>query len=582
MCSSDLLCLNIVRVDKVFPFLGWIKNYNKDYLAGDLLAGVVVGIMLIPQGMAYAMIAGLPPIYGIYAAFFPQVIYQLFGTSRQIAIGPVATDSILIASGIGAIAATGSVEYTDAAILLSLMVGTTLLLMRVFRLGFLVNFLSRPVISGFTLGAAFIIIISQLKYLLGIQIERSESVFVSLQNIFLELNGLNELSLLIGLLAIAVIVMLKKVTPKIPGILLVVGLGIYFSKTMQLDINVVGDIPAGLPVFSVPNIDWSTFGKLLVFAITFSLIIYMEAMAIGKSFESSQNDYKIDANKELLAMGITNIVGSFFQSFPVSAGFSRTAVNVQSGAKTGLAAIISATVIGLVLLFLIPLFYYLPHAVLAAIIIVAVMKLIDLKLIRSLWVSDKKDFYMLGFTAISTLVFGILTGLMLGVGLSLIMVIYRVSYPHIAIEGRIKGTNEFRNVKRFANLEEFDDLVVVRLDAQLFFANLNYFESQLSKIVSDKGVALNTIIINAIAINGIDSSASFMLDKMVKNYREKGVETFFAAVKGPIRDKMKKTGLYETIGSDKFFLNVDNAIKYAHGEQFDRRDNIVSQSNFGT
>ena len=582
MCSSDLLCLNIVRVDKVFPFLGWIKNYNKDYLAGDLLAGVVVGIMLIPQGMAYAMIAGLPPIYGIYAAFFPQVIYQLFGTSRQIAIGPVATDSILIASGIGAIAATGSVEYTDAAILLSLMVGTTLLLMRVFRLGFLVNFLSRPVISGFTLGAAFIIIISQLKYLLGIQIERSESVFVSLQNIFLELNGLNELSLLIGLLAIAVIVMLKKVTPKIPGILLVVGLGIYFSKTMQLDINVVGDIPAGLPVFSVPNIDWSTFGKLLVFAITFSLIIYMEAMAIGKSFESSQNDYKIDANKELLAMGITNIVGSFFQSFPVSAGFSRTAVNVQSGAKTGLAAIISATVIGLVLLFLIPLFYYLPHAVLAAIIIVAVMKLIDLKLIRSLWVSDKKDFYMLGFTAISTLVFGILTGLMLGVGLSLIMVIYRVSYPHIAIEGRIKGTNEFRNVKRFANLEEFDDLVVVRLDAQLFFANLNYFESQLSKIVSDKGVALNTIIINAIAINGIDSSASFMLDKMVKNYREKGIETLFAAVKGPIRDKMKKTGLYETIGSDKFFLNVDNAIKYAHGEQFDRRDNIVSQSNFGT
>ena len=308
----------------------------------------------------------------------------------------------------------------------------------------------------------------------------------------------------------------------------------------------------------------------------------MEAMAIGKSFESSQNDYKIDANKELLAMGITNIVGSFFQSFPVSAGFSRTAVNVQSGAKTGLAAIISATVIGLVLLFLIPLFYYLPHAVLAAIIIVAVMKLIDLKLIRSLWVSDKKDFYMLGFTAISTLVFGILTGLMLGVGLSLIMVIYRVSYPHIAIEGRIKGTNEFRNVKRFANLEEFDDLVVVRLDAQLFFANLNYFESQLSKIVSDKGVALNTIIINAIAINGIDSSASFMLDKMVKNYREKGIETLFAAVKGPIRDKMKKTGLYETIGSDKFFLNVDNAIKYAHGEQFDRRDNIVSQSNFGT
>ena len=428
------------------PILDWLPQYNKANLSSDVFAGITVGVLLIPQGMAYAMIAGLPPIYGLYASLMPQVVYAFMGSSRQLSVGPVAMDSLLVALGLGALSLSGVNEYVAMAILLAFMMGVVQLILGIAKMGFLVNFLSKPVISGFTSAAAIIIGMSQLKHLLGIDIPGSNKI----QHLFIQASNAIEnthlLTLGIGIVAIVLIKIMRKINKKIPSALIVVVLGIlavYVFQWNLVGVKIVEQIPSGLPSFQLPELNSERIGDLIPVALTLALIAFMEAISVSKAVAERHPEYEIDANKELVALGTSNLVGSFFQSYPVTGGFSRTAVNDEAGAKTGISSIVSALVIALTLLFLTPLFYYLPNAVLAAIIMVAVFGLIDFKYPVQLFKRRKDEFFLLIATFAITLTIGIKEGILIGVLLSLLLMVYRTSVPHVAILGKIKGYGLF-------------------------------------------------------------------------------------------------------------------------------------------
>ena len=557
--------MNLLK--KYIPILSWLPSYKKAALSGDLSAGLTVGVMLIPQGIAYAMIAGLPPIYGLYTAMTPQVIYAIFGTSRQLSVGPTAMDSLIVAAGITSIAtvgAAGTENYIAAAIMLAFLMGLMQLAFGIFKLGFLVNFLSKPVISGFTSAAAIIIGLNQLKHIFGIEIPRSNRAHSLLYDTGIAINTTNLITLCLGIGTILTIIFLKKYLKKIPAALTVVILSILIVPFFHLDlygVKIIGAIPTGLPSPSIPDFSQNYFKDLLPLALTLSLIAFMEAISQAKAIEDKHNDYKVDANQELIALGLSNIVGSIFKSYPSTGGFSRTAVNDQSGAKTGMSFIIAAGLVALTLLFLTPLFYYLPKAVLGGIIIVAVMGLINIKYPIKLWKYNKDDLIMLLGTFAVTLTIGIKEGIIVGVILSLGFLIFRSTRPHIAECARIEGTNYFKNVERFDNTKGRKEVLILRFDGQLYFANTNYFKDQLNDMIAKKSPDLKLVILNAEAINHLDSSAVHMLDTIIKELCKKEIYFAVAGAIGPVRDIIFNSGLSETIGKELMFAEVNKALE---------------------
>lgn len=559
---------------KIFPIFQWLPNYKKSYLTGDVIAGLTVGIMLIPQGMAYAMIAGLPPVFGLYASLTPQIIYAIMGTSRQLAVGPVAMDSLLVASGLGALSLSGIDEYISMAIFLSLFMGSIQLLLGVLKMGFLVNFLSKPVISGFTSGAAIIIGLSQLKHLLGIDITRSNQVHKLLINAFENISLTNIYALSIGIFSIILIKVIKKYNKKyskrFPAALVLVVIGVsvvYFFNLYDFGLKIVGKVPSGLPSFQTPEIPLDRISELTPIALTLALIAFMEAISVSKAIEEKQNEYEIDSNQELIALGTSNIIGSLFQSYPTTGGFSRTAVNDQAGAKTGIAPLISALVVGLTLLFLTPLFYYLPNAVLAAIIIVAVFGLIDFSYPKELYKRRKDEFILLLITFVITLTVGIKEGILSGVLLSLLIMVYRTSKPHIAVIARVKDTNYYKNILRFNNsTENRNDILGIRIDSQLFFGNKDFFKKELNKQIENKGKELRLIIINTEAINYIDSSGAHTLIKIIQELKTKNIKVMFSGTSGPTRDILYKSGIVDILGQENLFLRSHEAEEYYDGK----------------
>lgn len=522
--------------------------------------------MLIPQGMAYAMIAGLPPVFGLYAALVPQFVYALLGTSRQLAVGPVAMDSLLVASGLGALALSSIDEYIAMAIFLALFMGGIQLAFGLLRMGFLVTFLSRPVISGFTSAAAIIIGLSQLKHFLGTEVQGNNLVSVFLQNVSATINHTNLVTLAIGLGAVGLIVLVKKLNKALPGALLAVVLGIsgaYFLGLEDLGVKIVGEVPSGLPKFNIPAVEYGRIAELAPIALTLALIAFMEAISVAKAVEERHPEHEVDPNKELIALGASNIIGSLFQSYPTTGGFSRTAVNDLSGAKTGIAAIVSAMVVGLTLLFLTPLFYYLPNAVLAAIIMVAIFGLIDVHYPIQLFKNRKDEFFLLLFTFVITLGIGIKEGILLGVLVSLVLLVYRTSRPHIAVLGRVVGTDYFKNTERFgADIETYEDFLIIRFDAQLYFGNEDFFKKQLKKYIAKKGDALKYVILNAEAINYIDTSAVFMLKQIIAELSAKGIQFMVAGAIGPTRDILYSSGLINDIGESNIFVRTHEAYEH--------------------
>tara|TARA_R110001592_G_scaffold77570_3_gene233371 strand:+ start:1535 stop:3259 length:1725 start_codon:yes stop_codon:yes gene_type:complete len=548
------------------PFLDWLPKYNKNLFGTDLVAGITVGIILIPQGMAYAMIAGLPPVYGLYASLFPILMYAFLGTSRQIAVGPVAMDSLLVAAGLGTLAISGVQNYILMALFLSFMVGAFQLTFGFFRMGFLVNFMSRPVISGFTSAAAVIIIFSQLKHLLGADIINSNKFHELVINAFQHLSETNIYDFSIGIIGILIIVSFKKWFDRFPAILLVVVLStlvVYFFDLEAFDVQVVGEVPAGLPSFSIHSFSMEKVREIWPIALTVALVGYLEAISIGRAFEEKDKIETIDPNQELIALGASNMIGSFFQSYSVTASFSRSAINYEAGAKSTVASMISVVMVALTLLFLTPLFYNLPKAALASIIMVSVFGLIDLSYPKKLWYQSRDEFLVLLITFLITLAVGIVEGILMGVLLSLLLMVYRTSKPHFAVLGSIKGSDYYKNISRFGDEAEVrPDLLIVRFDSQLYFGNSGYFKSELFKFINVKGRSLKAVILNAEAINYIDASASAMLINVIEEIHSRNIEFYIAGATGPIRDIIFKSGIINSLHKEYLFVKIKEAVAY--------------------
>lgn len=542
--------------------------------------------MLIPQGMAYAMIAGLPPVYGLYAALMPQLVYAFMGTSPQLGVGPVAMDSLLVAAGLGALSLSGVDEYIAMAIVLALFMGVLQVVMGILKMGFLVNFLSKPVISGFTSAAALIIGFNQFNHLLGVQIEKSNQFHMLLLNTISVIDKTNLYTCSIGMLSILMLLGLRKLHKRIPAALVVVVLSILLVSVLQLynkGVQIVGEIPSGLPWFEVPKVDFSTLGDLFPIAITLALVAFMEAVSIAKTMEN-KHGYEVKPNQELIALGTANIIGAFFKSYPSTGSFSRTAMNDLSGAKTGLAGIISAAVIALTLLFLTPLFYFLPNAVLAAIILVAVFGLIDVRYPAQLLKTRKDEFVLLLVTFGITLTVGIPEGILFGTLFALLLMVYRTSKPHIAVLGKIKGTDYFRNINRFKDdIENNSEVLIIRFDAQLYFGNKDYFKSELLRELHTQSPLPKTLILKSDPINYIDSSAVFMLENLIIELQKQGISVLFSEVIGPTRDIIKKSKLLDIIGQKNFFVTTLEAYEYALNKtpKNDLQEKVSLQSETG-
>jgi SulP family sulfate permease len=552
------------RLKKVFPFLEWIGSYKREWLRGDLAAGLTTAVMLVPQGMAYAMLAGLPPIVGLYASTIPLVVYALFGSSRQLAVGPVAMVSLLVLTGVSAIAEPGTQEFIGYAVLVSLLVGVLQAGMGLMRAGFLVNFLSHPVVSGFTSAAALIIGLSQLQHLLGVKLTSSKYVHVILMDAAARLGEVHLITFAIGAATVVLLMALKKYRPTFPGALAVVVLGtlaVWGLGLADLGVKIVGDVPAGLPSFSLPSMDGPALMALLPTAITIALVGFMESISVAKALASKRN-YEVQPNQELMGLGLANVAGSMFGAFPVTGGFSRSAVNAQAGANTGLASLLTAGFVALALVFLTPLFFYLPKAVLAGIIMTAVFGLVDVHEVKHLWKVKRSDLALLGITFAATLALGIEEGIGVGVVASLLWFVVRTTRPHFAVLGRLPGTDIYRNVKNFPEAETWEGLLMLRVDAQFYFGNVTFLKDTLRDLEAKMEAPLRWVVIDASSINQLDSSADTALHDIARAYSARGVELYFARVKGPVREVMQRSGFYEALGPDRFYFRVHDAVNH--------------------
>jgi len=550
---------------RLIPILDWLPNYNSAKFRGDFVAGITVAIILVPQGIAYALIAGLPPIYGLYCALMPQIVYAVFGSSRQVAIGPVAMDSLIVATGVSTLALAGSDSYISIAILLALMVGFIQFFLGVFQLGFVVNFLSKPVITGFTSAVALTIGINQFRNLLGVDFIQSDQVQYVIEDMWYNIIDFNTNTTIIGLIAVAIIMVLKRINKRIPNALIVVVLGILTVQHLGpdfSDVDIVRDIPSGLPGFSIPELDFGLMQELLPIALTLVMVGYLETISIGKSLEAKQDEYRIRPNQELIALGLSNMAGSLFKAYPVASSFSRSAINAESGGRTGMASLISAIIVLLTLLFLTPLFYHLPKTVLAAIIIVAVFGLVNVKEAVFLWRANNLDFWLLLATFLATLFLGIEYGIITGVGLSLIVLIYRTSRPYVVELGKVPNSNFYRNRDRFSDVMIDDEVLVFRFDAQLFYANSSYFRDRLDALVETKKGQLKLIVLDGESINRVDSTGVEMLKERIRYYQKRNVLFYLAGIKGPVRDALFKAKILDIIEINHFFMRVNGAVNF--------------------
>ena len=513
--------------------------------------------------MAYALIAGLPPIYGLYAALSPQIIYAILGTSRQLAVGPVAMDSLLVATGLGTISLLGPESYIQSAILLALLVGIMQFLLGLFKMGFLVSFLSKPLIRGFTSGAAIIIGLSQIRHILGVPLLQSNKIQLFAISIVKSEMAIHYPTLVIGVISIFCLLILKKWNPKVPSALVVVvlsSLWVYFGKQYQEGVAVVGMVPGGLPSFNTPNFNIETIKNLIPISLTLAIIGYMESISISKTIAEKHKYYRLDPNQELIALGTSNIFGSLFQSYPTTGGFSRTAVNDQSGAKTGVASLVCALVVAIILSFFTHWFFYLPKAVLGAIIIVAVIQLIDIKYAIRLYNSRKDEFAVLLLTFILTLSVGITQGILFGIILSLLLLVYRVSKPHYAFLGRIRNTNYFQNIERFPDeVTVREDLVILKFDAQLFFGNIEFFKKLVFEAVEKNSKKIKGFIINARSINYIDSTAAEELVLIIKKLQKKDIRVMVVGAIDPSRDIIINSKLIDILKKQNLFVTSGDA-----------------------
>lgn len=558
---------------RYLPILEWGRSYDRPALTSDLMAAVIVTIMLIPQSLAYAMLAGLPPVVGLYASILPLFAYALFGTSRTLAVGPVAVVSLMTASAAGAVAAPGTAEYWEAAITLAALSGVMLVVLGLLRLGFLANLLSHPVISGFISASGVLIATSQLKHIIGVK-AGGETWPEMLSGLAGSLGKINLATLAIGVPATLFLFWVRKglkpalqrlgLSPRAAdmtakagpvvavavSILAVIGFGLEAEG-----VSIVGSIPQGLPPFVLPSTDLALIEALWVPALLISVIGFVESVSVAQTLAAKRRQ-RIVPDQELIGLGASNIASALSGGYPVTGGFARSVVNFDAGAQTPAAGAFTAVGIALASLFLTPLLYNLPNAALAATIIVAVLSLVDFKTPQLLWAYSKADFAAHAATIAITLLAGVELGVIAGVAVGLLLYLWRASRPHAAIVGRVPGTEHFRNVERHKVLT-LPHLLSIRIDESLTYLNARWLEEYVLEQVAERP-SLRHLVLMASAVNAIDASGLESLEAINRRLADGGIRLHLSEVKGPVMDRLKRSHFLDEL-SGRVFLSQDQA-----------------------
>lgn len=562
----------------IFPLASRLSTYGRDDFVGDLIAGVIVAIMLVPQGMAYAMLAGLPPQTGLYASTIPLFLYGIFGSSNTLAVGPVAMVSLLVVSGVGELATPGSAEFIGYGLTLALLVGLMQIGMAVMRMGFLVNFISHPVLAGFTSAAAIVIGFSQVKHLLGVKVETGEYPFQLIAGTVAAAGGFNPATLAIGAGSVAALLAIAKGGAALlerlgigkaiatalsrTGPLIVVASTAALAGILGLDgeagVSVVGTIPAGLPGLTFPSLNLESLRGLLPLALVITLVGYLESISVAKALAARRRE-KVDANRELFALGAADIGASLTGGYPVTGGFSRSLVNFTAGARTPVATLVTAVLVAISVTFLTPLFHFIPKAALAAIILVAVAGLVDIRTPVRLWRYSRADATALVITFAAVLGLGIESGILVGVVSTGIMLMWRTSRPHIAEVGRVGTSEHFRNVNRH-DVTRTPGLLAFRFDESLSFANAPFLEHWIQERVADRHDIHSVLMIGS-GINDIDSSGLEMLESLIRELKTAGVALYFAEFKGPVTDRLIAAGFDPEFLQHHIFLSTHVAVE---------------------
>lgn len=564
----------MTRLSRHLPILEWARQYRRSTLTSDLVAAVIVTIMLIPQSLAYAMLAGLPPEVGLYASILPLVAYAIFGTSRTLAVGPVAVVSLMTATAVGEIAAQGGESYLVAATLLALISGVMLVAMGLFRLGFVANFLSHPVISGFITASGLLIAAGQARYLLGVP-SGGHTLPEIVTSLLANLRATNVATLVIGAGVLAFLYFVRlRLKPLLLGLgsnlriadiitkagpVLAVVVTILAATWLDLGeagVPLVGAIPQGLPIRALPIVDLEMIRALAAPALLISLIGFVESVSVAQTLAAKRRQ-RIIPDQELIGLGAANIASGISAGYPVTGGFARSVVNFDAGAETPAAGIYTAIGIALATLFLTPLLANLPQATLAATIIVAVLSLVDFAAVRRVWAYSKADFSAMAATILGTLFFGVEIGVVMGVLLSLLLHLYRTSRPHMAVVGQVPGTEHFRNVDRHQVITS-PDILSLRVDESLYFANTRYLEDRIAELVADRP-ALKHVVLMCSAVNAIDASALESLEEINHRLYAAGITMHLSEVKGPVMDRLKRSHFLDDL-TGMVFLSQYEAI----------------------
>ncbi|OIJ11222.1 sodium-independent anion transporter [Anaerobacillus alkalilacustris] len=537
-------------------------HYNRKLFKYDLIAGLTLYVMLIPQSMAYAMLAGLPPVMGLYASTIPLIIYALFASSKHLSVGPVAITSLLVFSGVSVYAEPGTSEYISIVLILALMVGIIQLLLGTFKGGFIVKFIPHSVLNGYTSAAAIVIGFSQLKHLLGVEVGNYLQVQFLLFDVINKFSEIHIVTLIVGLFSIIGLLLIKKMNPKLPSALIIVMISLATVMLLGLDergLQIIGNVPQGLPLMIFPEVTFQKIQMLFPMALTISLIAFMESLAISKAIARIEN-YKISPNKELRALGISNIIGSCFQSFPINGSFSRTAVNHQAGGRTQVTSIITGVCVIITLLFFTSLFYYLPNAVLAAIIIVAVYNLIDIKEMKHLFKVKPLEGWIWVITFFVTLFVGIQWGIMIGAIFTLILLLNRSFKPNIAQLGYVRKERVFRDIKWYPEAITSEIVLIIRIDSSLHFANISYLDEKLKKLYQQNSHS-KWLILDMSGVNDIDTVSIEKLEESISYFKERNVTVLFTNMKGAIRHTVNKVGWHIRYKEQKNHLTVKQILK---------------------
>jgi sulfate permease, SulP family len=551
---SLLLDMHLLR--RYFPIFDWGANYSQEKLAADVIVAIVVTLMLIPQSLAYALVAGLPPAVGLYASMLPLIVYAVFGTSGALAIGPVAVTSLMTATAISTIAPQGSPEYLGGAIALAFVSGLLLVIMGLLRLGFLANFLGHPVVTGFITASAIQIAAGQVGPLLGVRAE-GETFLTIAQSLFPKVGSIHFLTAAIGVGSLGFLLWVRiglkpllqffSLPDNASGVLVKFGpvaaivattLAVWSMGLGDRGVSIVGKVPQGLPPIVLPEFDFSLWKRILIPAVMISIVGYVESISVAVTLAAKKRQ-RVDPDQEMIALGASNIASAVSGSFPVTGGFSRSVVNFDAGAETPAAGAFTAVGIALTTLFLTPLLFYLPKATLAAMIIVAVLGLIDLHAMKRVFIYSRTDFAALAATIVLTLLAGIEVGLLSGVGLSIFLHLFRTSRPHVAVIGQLPGTTHFRNVLRHDVVTD-PAVLSLRFDASFYFPNARFLEETVLDSVAGKP-EVKHVILACPAVNAIDVSGLESLEAINRHLRDAGISLHLSEVKGPVMDRLRRS-----------------------------------------